>query len=257
MVEMAQEDQAAMQEKIKNMSPEELKKFQKEQCIFCHIISGKVASKKIYEDKECIAILDINPANPGHVLIIPKEHYPIMPLIPDEIIQHLGIVSKAISHILLKALKAEGTTIFVANGVTAGQRAQHFMVHVIPRKEGDSIGLEIPKGQIADNVLVQLQTKIKSKANEMFGIKEEIVEEVKEEKEELEEESKEEKKTKKKRTKKKKSKKKEKENAEEQAPEEEKEEPEEEVEEPEEEKDEDEPATEEDVSLDAIANLLK
>ena len=48
--------QEEMQEKLKNMSPEELRKFQKEQCIFCHIISGKVQSKKIYEDEKCLVM---------------------------------------------------------------------------------------------------------------------------------------------------------------------------------------------------------
>ena len=239
MVEMSKQDMESMQEKIKNMSPEELKQFQKQQCIFCHIISGKVASKKVYDDKHCIAVLDINPANPGHVLVIPKEHYPIMPLIPDDIIQHLGIVSKAISHVLLKTLKAEGTTIFVANGVAAGQRAQHFMIHVIPRKEGDKIGLEIPETKIAKNILDELQARIRKKANELFGIKEEEIkkEEKKKEKEKEEkierEEKKEEKPEKpaKKKAKKKKKSKKEK-------------------------KQEEEPVKEE-VSLDAIAELLK
>ncbi len=70
--QMSEEQVAELQEKIKNMSPEELKEFQKQQCIFCQIISGKVASKKIYEDEKCIAILDINPANPGHLLLMPK-----------------------------------------------------------------------------------------------------------------------------------------------------------------------------------------
>ena len=142
MVEMSKEE---LREKMKNMSPEELQKLQKEQCIFCHIVSGKVASKKIYEDEQCIAILDINPANPGHILIIPKEHYAIMPLIPDETIRHMAMVSKAMSQVILKALKAGGTTVFIANGAVAGQRAQHFMIHVIPRKEMDNVGLAIPK----------------------------------------------------------------------------------------------------------------
>jgi len=238
MVEMSQQDQAAMQEKLKDMSPEELKKLQQEQCIFCHIISGKVASKKVYEDKVCIAILDINPANPGHVLIIPKEHHPIMPLIPDEEIQHLGMVSKAISQVLLKALKVEGTTVFIANGAVAGQRAQHFMIHVIPRKEGDNIGLTIPKGTLPDDVLGQLQTKIKTKVNEMFDIKEEVVEKeesVEEEKDKEETEETKEEKPKKSKNKKEKAKKK-------KAEKKPKEEPGEES---------------EDVSLDDIAELLK
>lgn len=126
-------------EDLKNMSPEELQKLQQENCIFCHIISGKVQSKKIYEDEICIGILDINPANPGHVLIIPKKHYAIMPQINDNDLAHMFFVAKKVSKASLKALGSTGTNIFVANGTSAGQKAQHFMIHVIPRKEKDGL----------------------------------------------------------------------------------------------------------------------
>ncbi len=169
-----EEEAKAMQEKLKNMSPEELKQFQMQNCVFCQIIEGKVASKKVYEDDKCLAILDINPANPGHVLLMPKEHYSIMPLIPEDIINHLFMISKQISTALLKALKAEGTNIFVANGAAAGQKAQHFMIHIIPRMEKDGVGLDI-KGQKADeNTLEQIKKVIMPKINKAFNIKEEI-----------------------------------------------------------------------------------
>src|SRR3990167_3381355 len=82
--QLSPEQIKALQEKIKSMSPEELKEFQKKQCIFCQIIAGKVQSKKIYEDDKVIALLGINPANPGHILLLTKEHYSIMPQIPDD-----------------------------------------------------------------------------------------------------------------------------------------------------------------------------
>jgi len=44
-------------------------------CTFCKIVNGKVPSKKIYEDEESFAFLDINPFTEGHTLLIPKEHY--------------------------------------------------------------------------------------------------------------------------------------------------------------------------------------
>src|SRR3989344_100026 len=109
------EQMAEMQEKLKNMSPEQLKEFQKKNCIFCQIISGKVQSKKIYEDEQTLGILDINPANPGHVLLMPKEHYAVMPQMSDPEIGHLFMVAKALSAAMLKSLKVQGTTIFVAN----------------------------------------------------------------------------------------------------------------------------------------------
>ena len=171
---MSGEEDKAMQEKLSNMSPEELKKFQMQNCIFCQIVGGKVASKKVYEDDKCLAILDINPANPGHVLLMPKEHYAIMPLIPEDIIRHLFMISKQLSASLLKALKAEGTNIFVANGAAAGQKAQHFMIHVIPRMEKDGVGLDI-KGKTADeNALEHIKKVLMPKINKVFNIKEEV-----------------------------------------------------------------------------------
>lgn len=121
------------------MSPEQVAELQKQNCIFCHIVSGKVNSKKIFEDDVCVAILDINPANPGHMLLVPKEHYTLMALVPEDVVQHMGMVIKGLSQAALKALKVEGTNIMIANGAVAGQKAPHFMVHLIPRKQGDGI----------------------------------------------------------------------------------------------------------------------
>ena len=151
--QMTEEQVKALQEKLKNMSPEELKEFQKKQCIFCQIISGKVQSRKVYDDEFVIAILDVNPANPGHTLIMPKEHYSIMPQMPDEEVSHIFIVAKALSNASLRALEAQGSNIIVANGVAAGQKAQHFMVHLIPRMENDNIGLQIPQKPIPEEEL--------------------------------------------------------------------------------------------------------
>ena len=161
MKELSEEELKALEEKLKQMSPEELKAFQKQQCIFCQIVAGKVSSRKVYEDNICIAILDINPANPGHLLVLPKEHYPIMPLIPEEELKHIGKVVKHISHCLLKTMKADGTSIFIANGIAAGQRAQHFMIHIIPRKQGDGINLEIPMKEIKKEQLAEIEKRIK------------------------------------------------------------------------------------------------
>ena len=164
-----QEDPAAMQEKFQNMSPEEQKQFQIQNCIFCQIIEGKVNSKKIYEDDKCLAILDINPANPGHVLLMPKEHYAIMPVMPEDIIRHLFMIAKQMSAALLKALQAQGTDIFVANGAAAGQKAQHFMLHVIPRMENDGVNLNLTPGKVDENTLDQLRQTLSQKINKDLG----------------------------------------------------------------------------------------
>jgi histidine triad (HIT) family protein len=185
MVEVSQQQAEEMKEKLANMSPEELKEFQKKQCIFCQIISGKVASKKIYSDDKCTAILDINPANPGHILLLPNEHYGIMPLMPEEELGHLFMVAKALAHASLKALEAQGTNIFVANGVAAGQKAQHFMIHVIPRKEGDNVNINIPEKDMGAADAEKIIGRLKPAIEKALGVpKKKEAEEKKEEHEE-------------------------------------------------------------------------
>jgi len=162
------------EEDLANMSPEQLQELQKQNCIFCHIISGKVASKKIYEDDKVLAILDINPANPGHILLLTKEHYQIMPQVPDDEISYMLMVAKAISNACLKALKAQGTNIFIANGMVAGQKASHFMLHIIPRMNTDGIKIfNLPEKSIQEDISEQIRAGLSNKINELFGIKKE------------------------------------------------------------------------------------
>ena len=150
----------ALQEKIKQMSPEELKEFQKKQCIFCQIISGKVQSRKVYEDEKVIALLDINPANPGHILLLTKEHYSIMPQIPDDEISYVFMAVKSLSNSMLRSIDAQGTNIIVANGIAAGQRAQHFMAHIIPRKENDGLNFVLPQKAMEQDEIEAIGNKL-------------------------------------------------------------------------------------------------
>ena len=172
--ELTAEQRKELEDRIKNMSPEELQEFQKQQCIFCQLISGKIPSKKIYEDDKVIAILDINPAEKGHLLLMPKEHYAIMPQIPEKEISHLFKVSKLLSQSLLRSLKVAGTSIFIANGLAAGQRAQHFMIHVIPRSEGDNL-LPLNEKIIDNDMLQKVKVAIENKLNELLGVKKKVV----------------------------------------------------------------------------------
>lgn len=153
--------QQLTEEDVKNMSPEQLAELQKQNCIFCHIVSGKIPAKKVYEDEHCTGILDINPATKGHILLIPKEHYVILPQVPENITRHLGMVSKNLSKIAIKSLGSTGTNIFIANGAVAGQRAPHLIVHVIPRFEGDNVScFELPERDITNEDLSNIQNAL-------------------------------------------------------------------------------------------------
>ncbi|MBN2881526.1 HIT domain-containing protein [Candidatus Woesearchaeota archaeon] len=134
---------------------------QKAQCPFCQIIAGKIPAEKVYEDKKVIAILDINPATQGHLLVMTKEHYPILPLIPKDDFEHLIKTTKEIEQQLKKSiLLCDSANIFMANGGAAGQQSPHFMLHIIPR----------PKDSKVNTFKLKEQQINKEKQNELFEI---------------------------------------------------------------------------------------
>jgi histidine triad (HIT) family protein len=126
---------------MSDLSPEQKAALeqQKAQCPFCKIVKGEIPSKKTFEDEKILAVLDINPLIDGHTLFMPKEHYPIMPLIPADEFIHLFKTAREFMICTKKGLARTGVTMFIANGYAAGQMAAHFLFHIIPREEGDGI----------------------------------------------------------------------------------------------------------------------
>jgi len=171
---LTDEQRKQLEEKLKNMSPEEIAQLQKQQCIFCQIIQGKVPAKKVYEDDICVAVLDINPAIKGHLLLLPKEHFAIMPQVPEKVIGHLFLVAREFSHSFLKVMGATGSNIWIANGPAAGQKAQHFMIHVIPRKDKDGL-LDLPDKVIEKELIEKVKMAVEEKLYAAIGVKKEDV----------------------------------------------------------------------------------
>ena len=68
----------------------------KVECIFCKIINGEIPSKKIYEDENVLAFLDINPSSPGHTLVVPKKHILDFQEIDDDDLLNLMKICKKI-----------------------------------------------------------------------------------------------------------------------------------------------------------------
>lgn len=106
-------------------------------CIFCKISAGEIPSKTIYEDEEFRVIMDISPATKGHALIIPKEHYPNIYEIPEEVAARAMLLAKKLAAHMTDALKCDGFNLVQNNGEVAGQTVFHFHMHLIPRYEND------------------------------------------------------------------------------------------------------------------------
>ncbi|MBU89896.1 HIT family protein [Candidatus Woesearchaeota archaeon] len=133
----------------------------RESCLICQIVANRVPSYKIYEDNLILAVLDVNGANPGHCFIIPKNHYPIIEQVPDAELANLFVVANKISSSIFENLKVQGTNIFVANGIPAGQTVAHFLINIIPRQENDGINLEWKPKQLTEEEMSTVELKLK------------------------------------------------------------------------------------------------
>ena len=132
--------QEKLQEIVATLDPEEQEQlFGKQKCPFCAMAAGEIPVKKVYEDAECIAILDINPANKGHMLLFPKKHYGMMAQMPDDEAGKLYAVANKLAKAAFDGLKASGSNIVVGNGAIAGQRAPYALINIIPRFDGDKV----------------------------------------------------------------------------------------------------------------------
>lgn len=106
-------------------------------CIFCKIAAGEIPSKTIYEDEQFRVIMDISPATKGHALILPKEHYPNLYEIPEEVAADAMKLAKKLAKKMTDALQCDGFNLVQNNGEVAGQTVFHFHMHLIPRYKND------------------------------------------------------------------------------------------------------------------------
>lgn len=130
------------------------------ECVFCSIVKGKIPCYKVYEDKEILAFLDINPVNPGHTLIIPKKHYETILDVDDETLKRLAVVIKNISSAVYSGLELKGFNIGINQFKAAGQVVPHLHVHIIPRKENDGIRLWPTREYESEQDKIKIQDKI-------------------------------------------------------------------------------------------------
>lgn len=120
-----------------------------EDCIFCKIARGEIPSHKIGEDELTVSFLDIAPVNPGHALVITKNHYASLTDIPAQELQALAEHVQRVARAVVAATGAEGYNVLLNNGACAGQVVPHAHFHVIPRKHTDGYRLGWRQGKYA------------------------------------------------------------------------------------------------------------
>ena len=110
-------------------------------CIFCKIIAGEIPCFKLYESDDVLAFMDINPANEGHALVIPKEHSADVHAVSSAAISATVITAKMIAAAIEKTLSPDGINLLQCNGLAAAQSVLHFHMHVLPRRDRDELKL--------------------------------------------------------------------------------------------------------------------
>jgi histidine triad (HIT) family protein len=113
-------------------------------CPFCDLIRGAGEVSMCYEDADVVAFLDIQPVNPGHVLVVPRTHYESLQDVPHALAMHLFEVAMELAPVVKQVGRADGLNIVVNSGAAAGQDVFHYHVHVIPRQATDGFDIPLP-----------------------------------------------------------------------------------------------------------------
>lgn len=161
--------QAAISQ-IKAMNSDKLEDFLKQnkmikqepgeqQCIFCSIVFGDIASYKIDENDTAIAVLEINPISKGHALVIPKEHVSDKDKIPKSVIS----LAESISTLIKTKLKPKKIETSYSN------LFGHEIINIIPVYDSENINLK--RSQANPKELLQLQEILLNKKSEVISTK--------------------------------------------------------------------------------------
>jgi histidine triad (HIT) family protein len=111
-------------------------------CVFCRIRDGQLPSMKVYEDDLTFCIMDINPLNSGHCLVITKAHAATLFDVEEVDLQAAIATAKRVAMALRQTLKPDGLNMLQASGAAAFQSVAHYHLHLIPRFTNDGKGFD-------------------------------------------------------------------------------------------------------------------
>ena len=110
-------------------------------CLFCGIVEGSVPSQQVDSDELTVSFMDINPATPGHALVIPRAHSADLLEISPEDLKATTVASQRLAKRAKDVLNADGINLINSCGAAAFQTVFHFHIHVVPRYEDDPLKL--------------------------------------------------------------------------------------------------------------------
>jgi histidine triad (HIT) family protein len=111
-------------------------------CVFCKIRDGQIPSVKVYEDDKTFCIMDINPLNRGHCLVITKVHAATLFESKSADLEAAIGTARRVARAIKATLAPDGLNMLQANGAAAFQSVPHFHLHLIPRWKDDGKGFD-------------------------------------------------------------------------------------------------------------------
>jgi histidine triad (HIT) family protein len=113
-------------------------------CVFCRIVAGELPSAKVHEDELTIAFMDIGQVNPGHVIVAVKRHCETILDLDDQLAGAVFKTAARVARAVEAAFSPGGITVLQANRKAGWQTVPHMHLHVLPRHDGDGVGLTWP-----------------------------------------------------------------------------------------------------------------
>lgn len=106
---------------------------------FAKILRGELPCVKVYEDAHTLAIMDIMPQAPGHVLVLPKE--PVVELfgLSEEAAAACIRSTRKVAAAVKAAMGTPGIMVAQFNGSAAGQTVPHVHFHIVPREQAAAL----------------------------------------------------------------------------------------------------------------------
>lgn len=118
--------------------------------IFSRIIVGEIPGEFVFTDDLWVALLDIAPAAPGHVLLVPRAEVPFLAQLPAPMLASLGDRLARLTTLVKQISGCPAVNVLVNDGPEAGQAVPHAHVHVIPRFADDGKHFHPQGGKYGD-----------------------------------------------------------------------------------------------------------
>jgi histidine triad (HIT) family protein len=112
-------------------------------CVFCRIVKGEIPAQKYYEDDNFLAIFDIHPISPGHLVVFSKNHYTNVSEMPEEEWKNLMSLVRRLAEEGMAKNHWDGYHLLINQGEAAQSGVPHRPhCHIVPRHFNDGLKID-------------------------------------------------------------------------------------------------------------------